>query len=402
MALFTGTPVILSSSPFLINNGDSNYNRGVMVSGSNLYYAAYQTGGAASGSTHVLKSTDSGATWAFEDDSNKPASSGTNGLDQGGAAKTAVWDSSAAKIHFTGRKSNAPIDLAYLYFDTGTDLWHPTLVDSGSILVANVAHAALRSDGSLVVLYISATAAPNNLFYRIFSAGSWGSEITLVAGAGAETLRPQGIVIDSSDTAHVLYTINAGQSDYHYVTLTSGGSIGTPAAVVSESSQAQRHMGVIWNDRILFTSINSAGSAVRLFEGTPVSSPVWTALAVATTSNSSSVPQIGIHPDNSKVYLLWDKNLYGGSPNQKVMYNTYDGATFTTEDTFWDIQANPAPGAGSIPPGDNFVQNMRMSIEGGFIHVVSETEVDFPAENTSLVYTAVAVSPAVVHINRMY
>jgi len=34
--------------------------------------------------------------------------------------------------------------------------------------------------------------------------------------------------------------------------------------------------------------------------------------------------------------------------------------------------------------------------------VVSETEVDFPAENTSLVYTAVAVSPAVVHINRMY
>ena len=215
--VFTGTytnPTITVSVTdyYLGGTYAESPNKCIWVDGNKNIYALIETA-ETDPKLLMMKSTDSGKTWAEQDGANRPTQEDMESMD--------------------GVLTNDRIYIAHQYGGheiyhhlfrvstegTNPDTWQTTdeLVQGTVALNTNPQSTAIvrRSDGDLVIFYIRDNSTLDQAYYRIDTGGGWGSEQTLDTEASHDC-RGISAIIGESDKAHIFYTMHDGGTGTMY------------------------------------------------------------------------------------------------------------------------------------------------------------------------------------------
>lgn len=394
MALFTNKPIkTIGVTPFIDGGGTEvpncaygpwDYND--VRWGAGNYSVGLGAFGTQPFPLSVIKSSDEGVTWATVDQTNYPTSLNADiGAD-------VVFDDVNGVLHFLSKTASA----FYCKFDMngggGVGTW-----GTATTLATNSVRSklGLRINGDLLAVL---NGGVNNgpLQYSVISGGVFSAAATLVAAGGAGVaFYPVGLLVGTNGVAHVFYQRAAASStQLWYVSIDASNVIGTPAlaAVVPFASGAngiplQIGQGAIWNDRLLWGLIKSSGSGlneVTLYEGTPVSAPVWTVKSVTTLpfTNTFSSLQVFVVPAGiTQVQLFWMSNR-GNDTVKQLQYASYGGTTFGSPIVAWDALTNPCAGD---PDGTDDLTTFSVGTVDGDYEVLASEYCD-PSFNPTLVW----------------
>jgi len=299
----------------------------------------------------VIKSTDGGATWAKIDQAHTPTALNAVSLElESYFTSDGIW-------HVLMPQSNGSF-MAYAEFDTNVGTWG-TAILSGTIRAqGGFFKMAQRLNGEVLVVYDNLQPGPNNtLSYSLISGGVWGAKIDIATVPVAPSPggnNPVGILVDSSDRAHILYErfLSGVSNELWHVALDASNTPSTPVLVgaVSLFGSVPTPIGVgqIWDGKLLWAGNFSPENQVVLYEGTPLSAPVFTTKVVANVAPQSvdmtlHAPII-IGPDG-KPWIFWCNNPVADSDTiRETVYATYDGTTFSAPILAWDSIGNAAVG----------------------------------------------------------
>ncbi len=376
--LFTTTPpvTVLGVDPFLSANGCGESKKIYIIGGTRYTVSKEQNSGAAPA---IMKSA-TGASWTG------PLGTIPSGFSGSTSNLVSIPDAGASKIHFIYHKQASPFHLFYFYFDLGSDSFS-TPVDSG--VGSTVSVAAQRSNGDIVV----ASESANGLTMQaaVISGGAWSSWTTLQTATSPRSIQPKGILIDSSDNAHIVYLRPGGASNWFYITFSAGGSAGTEVDT-GLTAFGSLGPGLLWNDRLLwphYSSNLSSPQKMRLLQGETVASPTWTDIDVATLDGNNGGD---FSPDivlvSTLPWVIWSDND-GGVSILQVQTCSYDGTTFGTIYVAYDAVTNPPSGISGEPLGDRLLRAPSVQMTGSFTaEMVVQTDVTYPDEDESLVWLA--------------
>lgn len=365
MALFTSTPVVLApSSPFVLVDANlPNFYGGYRRAGA-VWASGWNFPGAFNGLIGVFKSTDGGATWSRQDQSNSPSDINSNH-----GYIDFMYD--GATIHALGKDTTGvnPI-MTYVAFDMGAGLFG-TSISSG---VTNGFWKIAVYNSNPIAIYTQGTgvAIGGNLAYSIISSGVFQAPVTLVAGTGGLFYVPVGTILDTSGTLHILYSRSDAPQKLFHVALDSGGGISSSttvdAAAATGGNPYPLGQGLYWaaQDRLLWAT-HADASTVVLYDGTPSTAPVWTKRTVTTLSPSSSGISFMAHVvmSGTDVYVFWYYVHSSGTPTSQVQYSIFNGSTFTSPQVAYDEYANPPAGDPGSAGGSNLDSFSIVPVAGG-------------------------------------
>ena len=398
--LFPNPPIkTIPGSPFITATSQSISSLGPWDFGGAKWGAGYVFAGTEPGS--VMKSTDSGATWAKIDQSNAPSGMAASGV------LDILFDPTAGKIHFLGHASGSPSPVVYAAFDLNTQLWGAEVTPGFTTVSSKM---ALRSNGDLVVVsYQTDSTAGRPLQYRIVTAGVFSSPTTLIAGTAATTWEILGLLVDGTDTVQGIVqgvnTTPALNALYH-VSLTLGGSIsgptlidGPPPIFPFNAVEAEVGVGGILGANLLWAWTKEHATTphtytVTVYKGTPLAAPVWTIFSGPTWSGnylsgpSGASNRVHIVINNGVANLFWFKQKADDS--ERVMqYCTFDGTTFGTTLEAWNALTNPASGD---PISGAAIDAFSVTTSGATFQALADEFID-PGYDQTLVYLSPPAAP---------
>ncbi len=254
----------------------------------------------------VFRSTDGGATWALQNSAGAPISNKIG-------PTTVTYDSrfnylaaaSQTKISFV--YADEPLTSTLFYhvcdfsFGTGSggtygspygtfDVDRP----EGELCFSS------RPDGSLVVFYDRQDSFGTILgvFYRIYSAGAWGVENTLVSGV----VRMSNLAVDTAGNSHIVL-----RNGNYYRMDASNTIVAGPVAI---SSGANGNLTISGGSLLL--AYRSSGD-IRMATGTTVASPSWSDELVVAGAGAAGTTNALWTQQISGSYVL-DLEVEIGSP----------------------------------------------------------------------------------------
>ncbi len=396
-ALFPNPPIkTIPASPFVTN--------GTQVCG---FYGTVFYNGARWGvgytldspSTHnppsAIKSTDGGTTWAQIDSAGTPLDLDTN------AENLDSYFTDDGIIHVLA-SHNVGFHMAYAEFDMNAGTWG-TAINSGTIVNrGGVCKMAQRLSGDMLVVYDDNT----TLSYSLITGGIWGSKVhisTVVVDPSPGANYPVGILVDSSDVAHILYERFASgvSNELWHVSLDASNTPSTPVLVdtLSTSAQTPTSIGVgqIWSSKLLWAGNLDAADEVVLYEGTPLATPVFTRKLIASVGSQASNSVLFAHVLISAAgtpWIFWCNNPNADSDTiREIVYATYNGTTFSAPILAWDSIGNAAVGD---PIFGAYTDGFSVSLvdDGSGPHVEMLADEFINADyRQSLVFFAEAVTP---------
>ncbi len=350
--------------------------------------------------TLVVKSTDSGATWAQLDLSNSPQVFGTGYFDQSGSQIICAVNVAGA-MHLQN-------------FDLISETWGAVYGTSGSPVVANSGGSGTdiltiwkRSNNTLLVLYNSRTGFPAasgfggasfDLVGLTWSTFDAGAGITGLAGWTAADVFPLDLhssTMDSNGIVHFFFSTTSislpttWDQRCFYQAINLDNSLGAffdfPGQVAPFPAPPynRRQLGafsggllghpVIVSDQIVLpVFVRNDGVADRfplrlpgIYIGTPVAAPVWSlappsdpqfTVDPAALVNDLIAPQEGMYCefDGTTVYYLYSAQDDDGQNQARLqlcqssnLANLFDQASWSSVTAF-DLQVGP------VPPGFQF------------------------------------------------
>lgn len=228
----------------------------------------------------VFRSTDNGASWALQNSIGAPTSNKTG-------PTTVTYDSrfnylspvSQTKISFVYAEDPSTPTLTYhtCDFNFGSGSGGSYGSPYGSFTIDRPEGElcfSSRPDGTLVVFYDRQNSLGTILgvFYRIYSAGSWGVENTLVSGA----VKMSNLAVDADGNSHIVLR------NGNYYRMDSTNAI--VAGPLSVSSGANGNLTIANGN--LYLAYRSAAD-IRLATGSPVASPSWSDELVASSAGAA-------------------------------------------------------------------------------------------------------------------
>lgn len=316
--------------------------------------------GAANDDLRCYKSTDLGLTWAVQDTAAAPTRD-ASGSNRNNCFTTQVG--SILYVSFIQRVSTVS-SVAIARFDCATDTWLSTLTGGPTITAEFGANSAgvnataivARSNGDLVVAYVTQESSNGAVKAVVYSGGSFGAPIALFTAAATIDYGLDGMVLLPNNDVWCFGTSANPSTSPQTMSIvlkvldaSNGVSPGIGNyPVTSNIGQGISGYGYSWiSTPIVFGSEvivpfhrYDSGNSIPYVLRCPTSNPAsWTEQQIASgstyylpSSNSSGWVYIGIvaQTASSIVAAWWD------SASRKLYRSTYSGASWGTPELLWD------------------------------------------------------------------
>ncbi len=339
------------------------------------------------GSINVLKSTDSGLTWAPLDAANSPTRNAIQpepmaGVFYDGAGKYTV----CATLGSVLAASAQP--LYFQDFDLTTGLWSAAYGTAGAPNRYGVNQVQLRSDGSLLVITISALSGggASALSADVFLGGAW-SAFSVTAGlpVGWTTNAMSSTVYDPlTGTIHmfsIAFSAGPVKHQYYQQLLLTNSVAGFQDLTGFYSNCTAMGNPVIIGNTICWGCADTAITFGTIVVGTPLSAPVFTVAPAPGVNPSQPIPY-GINPNTLEPTfatdgtLLWavvcDNRNFAGLG--RIWLSVTSGATPLTGwvgGVIYDDATAPIPLSGDF-------QYPTISLNGNSIYITFQNSVGQP------------------------
>jgi hypothetical protein len=312
----------------------------------------------------VFMSADNGATWTQQDSTHAPSVIGSI------VQYNTFFDPVAGIIYFAFTPTTTT--LAFGTFDcnafTFTATFYPTLIDTQAAIVAF--DLVVRADGSAIATY---TNNANHLIYRVNTAGTWGAATQATPQTGGHSYITQNLVLDSTQTTHLIYLDTAGGvNTWTHVTISNAGSgnvLGTPGVITTalQLNGDTMFRGAIWQGQLVLpvVRVSSGGTVTRasVFLGNPVATPVWSVVDVQLNGVGETILDSNVLVSGTVLQSVWGVNGGVGIAPFQMRTAANPGTGYGPISVFYDAALNPPPD--NLANTQQEVQDVALVIDAG-------------------------------------
>lgn len=362
----------------------------------------------------VWKNTNPGTdSWAEQDSSNKPTTSGTYNIN----AITCVLDGTNIHIlSMTGDNSGAINDVDYHVFSTSTDTWSITDESVANNIDVNTAVTtwglgiAVRSDGDVIAVYQGASDKIKGTDYgridfQVRVSGTWGS-VTAVDDAGAVNYTHATCTLGASDKTHITYFDG---TDIQHKSLSSADSLSSAETVndtAIDTSNPQSSLSYFndgTNDLVYIawkkSSDSKAYTSTVTNDGTPSAETV-----VSDNTVYQDVLVLASDDANDTIHLL-----YADNTSQDLYHDENSGSGWGTDSlVLQDTGTNYGNGnnSGNIYGGTGTLEARAQSFQLSSGLTINDIAIEMaktgsPSDNVYVVITSTIGGTAIATSNNV-